>query len=181
MLKSIVGSIQEQGLYFNTTNTDRIWASLHRRWNEAHLKVEYEHLCQGDEIKVYFNKYIKDCRVNIPDIYNHNSSCITCKADIAHIIIEFYFNFKGSILDVLHSRRESTSWMLLYQHFTARYFLPCREINGLLHKFTGSSEIRKATDDLTETIHAFAHFMLIYTSGFLLLSNLQGEWLLIIF
>jgi hypothetical protein len=34
--------------------------------NEAHLKVEYERLCQGDGIKVYFDKYAKDCVVNIP-------------------------------------------------------------------------------------------------------------------
>lgn len=64
-----------------------------------------------------------------------------------------------------------------YQHFIATRLLPCGEIDGPLRKFTGSSEIGKATDDLTKAVHAFAHFMLIYTSGFLLLSDLQGEWL----
>ncbi|KAG9316858.1 hypothetical protein JVU11DRAFT_2930 [Chiua virens] len=121
--------------------------------NEAHLKVEYEHLCQGDGIKVYFDKYVKEAQ---------------------YIVADFYFNFKGSILGVLHSRRESTSWILPYQHFIAMRLLPCGEIDGPLRKFTGNSKIGKATDDLTKAVHAFAHFMLIYMSGFLLLSNLQG-------
>ena len=90
-------------------------------------------------------------------------------------MLDFYFNFKGSILGVLHSKRESTSWILPYRHFIATRLLPCGEIDGPLRKFTGSSEIGKATDDLTNAIHAFAHFMLIYTSGSLLLSDLQGE------
>ena len=93
------------------------------------------------------------------------------------IVLDFYFNFKGSILGVLHSKRESTSWILPYQHFIATCLLPWGEINRPLCKFTGSKEISKATDDLTQAIHAFAHFMLIYMSGSLLLSDLQGKWL----
>ncbi|KIK76850.1 hypothetical protein PAXRUDRAFT_93759, partial [Paxillus rubicundulus Ve08.2h10] len=91
-----------------------------------------------------------------------------------HIIVDFYFYFKDSILGVLHSRRESRSWILPYRHFIATHLLPCGEVDGPLYKFTRSSEIGPATDDLTKVIHAFAHFMLIYTSGFLLLSDLQG-------
>ncbi|KAF8445061.1 hypothetical protein L210DRAFT_3394110, partial [Boletus edulis BED1] len=89
-------------------------------------------------------------------------------------VVDFYFNFEGSILGVLHSKSESASWILPYRHFIATRLLPCGEIDGPLRKFTGSSEIGKATDDLTKAVHAFAHFMLIYTSGFLLLSDLQG-------
>ncbi|KAF8550906.1 hypothetical protein OG21DRAFT_1487409 [Imleria badia] len=54
--------------------------------NEAHLKVEYERLCQGDGIKVHFDKHAKDCKANtpgtvtIPPLFmNHDA----CKADIA--------------------------------------------------------------------------------------------------
>ena len=138
------------------------------------MKVEYERLCQGDGIKVYFDKYTKDCVVNIPGMVII-PPVLLVKLTMTHIVLDFYFNFKGSILGVLHSRRESGSWILPYRHFIAMRLLPCGEIDGPLHKFTGSSEIGKATDDLTKVIHAFAHFMLIYTSGSLLLSDLQGE------
>ncbi|KAH7907579.1 kinase-like domain-containing protein, partial [Hygrophoropsis aurantiaca] len=71
-------------------------------------------------------------------------------------------------------RKESQSWILPYRYFIATRLLPCGKVDGELRKFTGNDDIGPLDDDLTRAIHAFAHFMLIYTSGYLLLADLQG-------
>jgi len=48
-------------------------------------------------------------------------------------------------------------------------------MDGKVKKFTGNDDIGdQPSDPLTEAIHAFAHFSLVYTKGYLLLCDLQG-------
>ncbi|TDL13748.1 hypothetical protein BD410DRAFT_846650 [Rickenella mellea] len=117
---------------------------------EEYLKKEYELLRMGAVIKDSFDQHATNNDVHFPP---------------------FYFNFKHSILGELE---EDVDGMFRYSHFLATCLLPCGPIDTPIRKFTGNVNLGEARDELSKVIHAFAHFSLVYTRGFLLLCDLQG-------
>jgi len=88
--------------------------------------------------------------------------------------LEFYFNFPLSILGELVPSVSSQSQHLPYRHFLATPLLPCGEADPKIKKFTGNDQIGTAEDHMTQAIHAFAHFSVIYSQKNLLFCDLQG-------
>lgn len=92
------------------------------------------------------------------------------------MLLAFYFNFKDSILGELVIDEQSAPKMnIRHIHFIATPLLPCGKADSKVKKFTGHSEVGPATDDITKAIHAFAHFSLMYSSGYLVFCDLQGN------
>ena len=87
---------------------------------------------------------------------------------------EFYFNFKDSIFGEICGSATSGSRIISHQHFLATFLLPCGQVDGKIQKFTGSDDIGDAPDNITKAIHAFTHFLLLYSQGHLLFCDLQG-------
>jgi Alpha-kinase family len=65
--------------------------------------------------------------------------------------------------------------LLMYRHFLATPLLPRGEADPEILKFTGNDEIRDAGNRLTQAIHAFAHFSVVYPDRNLLFCDLQDE------
>ena len=91
-------------------------------------------------------------------------------------LLEFYFNFPSSILGELVPSVSSQSRPLPYRHFLATPLLPCGEADPQIKKFTGNDQIGVADDNMTQAIHAFAHFSVIYSQKNLLFCDLQGAF-----
>ena len=69
----------------------------------------------------------------------------------------------------------SQSRPLPYRHFLATPLLPC-EADPQIKKFMGNDQIGVADDNMTQAIHAFAHFSVIYSQKNLLFCDLQGAF-----
>ncbi|KAF8812039.1 hypothetical protein BYT27DRAFT_7208000 [Phlegmacium glaucopus] len=118
------------------------------------LEEEYKLLCQGHAFKLAFDEHAKDQKILA--------------------IPKFYFNFPSSILGELVPSVSSQSRLLPYRHFLATPLLPCGEADPKIKKFTGNDQVGPAEDNLTQAIHAFAHFSVIYSQKNLLFCDLQG-------
>lgn len=106
-------------------------------------------------------------------VSQHHDSCACSEAEF--ILLAFYFNFKDSILGELVIDERSALKNIRHIHFIATPLLPCGKADSKVKKFTGHSEVGPATDDITKAIHAFAHFSLVYSSGYLVFCDLQGN------
>ncbi|EDR15925.1 uncharacterized protein LACBIDRAFT_301407 [Laccaria bicolor S238N-H82] len=91
-------------------------------------------------------------------------------------IPSFYFNFKSSLFGKLQPSLSSGSRIVPHKYFLATKLLPCSKADGSIKKFTRNDEIGNAMDDLTKAIHAFAHFLLIYSHSHLLFCDLRGAY-----
>ena len=85
----------------------------------------------------------------------------------------FYFNFRGSFYGELACPVD-VPCVIRYRQFLVTPLLPCGELDGKIQKFTGNADLGPASDAMTKAIHAFAHFSLLYSHGFLLFCDLQG-------
>ncbi|KAH7909727.1 hypothetical protein BJ138DRAFT_1127442 [Hygrophoropsis aurantiaca] len=117
------------------------------------LEAEYQALCKLDYFKQHFDNHAKENEVNVP------SFCV---------------NFKGSFLGQLHLTTESKSSHLPFHHFLATKLLPCGKVDGKLRRFTGNDEIGKIVDHLDQAVHAFAHFIVVYSGRYIVMCDLQG-------
>jgi hypothetical protein len=90
--------------------------------------------------------------------------------------LEFYFNCKNAIFGKIKRETASNSSVVPYYHFIATPLLPCGEVDGKVIKYTGNDYIGEADDPMTQAVHAFAHFSLVYTSNYLLFCDLQGKY-----
>jgi hypothetical protein len=90
--------------------------------------------------------------------------------------LAFYFNFRDSILGtiIVDERVGNGHRHLLFHHFIATPLLPCGKFDVPFKKFTGNDSIGDAEDDMTTAIHAFAHFLVLYSSQELVFCDLQG-------
>jgi hypothetical protein len=83
-------------------------------------------------------------------------------------MIGFRVNFDGTffarVCDPVHDQPP---------YFLATCLLPCGPLVPLW-KFTGNLEVGDANDNLSQAIHAFAHFSLKWSKGYVLLCDLQG-------
>lgn len=118
----------------------------------GYLEEEYRLLIQADMFCDAFFAYAKDCEVNLP---------------------RFRFNVEDAILGSVLPEDMSPA-VLPYRHFLATKLLPCGEMDGQVVKFTGNGDIGEAHDDITKAIHAFVHFVLVYTRRTVLLCDVQG-------
>ncbi|KAF9530864.1 kinase-like domain-containing protein, partial [Crepidotus variabilis] len=80
----------------------------------------------------------------------------------------------GAILGQLIPSPVTDEIPLPYVFFLATPLLPVGQLYGTLRKFTGNGEIGKADNDITKTVHAFAHFSLLYSDHEVLICDLQG-------
>ena len=85
--------------------------------------------------------------------------------------IDFYFNFKDSILGMV---AEESFGPLHFRQFIATPLLPFSTIDAPVKKFTGNGELGDATDHITQAIHAFAHFSVVYSTENIVFCDLQG-------
>jgi hypothetical protein len=135
------------------------------------LKAEYKLLCTGYGLKICFDNWARERKVNVPR--GHLNYIFIC-VQVLTLLTDFSFNFEGSIYGCLRSLRESGGRDIPFRHFIATPLLPCGRTDAQIQKFTGSDDIGDAVDDLTMAVHAFAHFSLVYTQNDLLLCDLQG-------
>jgi hypothetical protein len=66
---------------------------------------------------------------------------------------------------------------LPYFDFIATPLLPCGPVDALIEKFTGNDNAGNPPgprEDLTAVLHAFTHYVAIFSRGHLLLCDLQG-------
>ena len=140
------------------------------------LEEEYKLLCQCHGFKAAFDEHAKRLNVvNIPSM-SFKFLYVISKFTYSNLIPEFYFNFPSSILGELITSPLSKSWRLPYHHFLATPLLPCGEADPKIKKFMGNDEIGKASDNLSQAIHAFTHFSVIYSQWNLLFCDLQGKY-----
>jgi hypothetical protein len=95
---------------------------------------------------------------------------------IMTIIAAFRFHVKGAILGKL-VLGFAEYLPLAHLDFIASPLLPCSQLDGPLLKFTGHDDCGTPTknDHLMMAIHAFAHFVVIYSEKKIMLCDLQGE------
>ena len=91
----------------------------------------------------------------------------------AHLKTVFQVNFDGAFMGKVTTEADST----LPAYFLATRLLPCSSFDAL-KKFTGNKSVLPPTDAISKAIHAFAHYSLLYTKGYLVLCDLQGFFLL---
>ncbi|KAJ7070272.1 hypothetical protein B0H15DRAFT_793713, partial [Mycena belliarum] len=91
----------------------------------------------------------------------------------------FEFNVNGAFigalepLDRLPDGRSAD--VLSHTHFLATPFLPCGKAHAPVKKFTGNADCGGPPEDLlTAAIHAFSHYVSIYSGNNLVLCDLQG-------
>ena len=66
---------------------------------------------------------------------------------------------------------------LPYWDFIATRLLPCGPIDGSIEKFTGNDNVGPSPglkEHLTTTLHAFTHYVAVFSRENLLLCDLQG-------
>lgn len=88
---------------------------------------------------------------------------------------EFYFNADSAIFGIIQSSDINEN--IVSRYFLATRLLPCGPNDAAVKKFTGNDDPGSppsARDHLTHAIHAFSHFSVVYSQGFLLLCDLQG-------
>jgi len=86
--------------------------------------------------------------------------------------LEFYFNFKDSILGTIH---EDSFGSLRFRQFIATPLLPCGDVDAPIKKFTGNGQLGEANDHMTWAIQAFAHFSVVYSQENIVFCDLQGS------
>ncbi|CAK5265858.1 unnamed protein product [Mycena citricolor] len=90
------------------------------------------------------------------------------------------FNFKDAFVGkFVHgcSEEEFFEQPLVHAHFLATPLLPCGSIDKPLRKFTGNENCGAAphrNDLLTASLHAFTHWMALYTNEDALICDIQG-------
>lgn len=82
----------------------------------------------------------------------------------------------GAILGALEPfEGGSNNDVLPLTHFLATRLLPCGIVDTPIQKFTGNADCGAGpTDHLTAAIHAFSHYVPIFTDNELVLCDLQG-------
>ncbi|KAJ7021739.1 hypothetical protein C8F04DRAFT_1313352 [Mycena alexandri] len=119
------------------------------------LRGELTNLHNGAMILKDFRELADECGVNLPP---------------------FKFNVDGAILGALEPFEGSgNNDVLPLTHFLATRFLPCGVVDTPIQKFTGNADCgAEPTDHLTATVHAFSHYVPIFTDNELVLCDLQG-------
>ncbi|KAF9451474.1 hypothetical protein P691DRAFT_838580 [Macrolepiota fuliginosa MF-IS2] len=133
--------------------TQPLETTLDGNYVEEVLGAEFKLLYQCDRFKSEFDKYAQaEGMSGIPD---------------------FYSNFKGAIFGELHGTKLSNSCIVPYRMFLATPLLPTKI---KIHKFTGNDLLGDADldDGLTMAIHAFTHFLLMYSYDYMIFRDLQG-------
>lgn len=94
---------------------------------------------------------------------------------LASRISEFYFNYEEAFISTLVANADG-GHHLPHKTFIATLLLPCGDLNGKIQKFTGNMEFGPVdkNEHLTMAIHAFTHFMAVYTQKTIVLCDLQG-------
>jgi hypothetical protein len=90
----------------------------------------------------------------------------------------FRFNVEGAILGVLEPLDDDhplVDKQLPHLTFLATRLLPCGPVDQPIQKFTGNNDCGAApTDPITLVLHAFSHFIAVYTGNDAILCDLQG-------
>ncbi|KAJ7694287.1 hypothetical protein B0H16DRAFT_1351741, partial [Mycena metata] len=90
----------------------------------------------------------------------------------------FRFNLDGAIFGVLEPLEKDQYMVdqpLPHFNFLATQLLPCGPDDEPIQKFTGNSDCGEPpTDAITAQLHAFSHFIKVYTRGNAILCDLQG-------
>lgn len=140
----------------------------------AMLKEEYRLLCQCDGFKAQFDEFSEAQDVltisREYEIFTYSSFNLPLYA-------AFYFNFKGSIYGEIQASMTSGSRTIPKKNFLATLLLPCGKLDAKVKKFMGNDDIGDALDNMTKAVHAFAHWLLLYSWGHILFCNLQGIFL----
>lgn len=93
---------------------------------------------------------------------------------------EFRFNLEHAILGKFTTLNGDADPLgppaqLPFFNFIATRLLPCSEIDKPIEKFTGNDDVGSAPkDDMTEVLHAFSHYVMVYSCENLALCDLQG-------
>lgn len=91
-------------------------------------------------------------------------------------ITVFYFNLPGAFIGCLEVA-DGGGRPIPYRHFIATPLLPCSELDSKVQKITGNDRLLTPHSDLEHAIHAFSHFVWLWTHGDLFLCDLQGKTL----
>jgi hypothetical protein len=131
------------------------------------LRAEYALLCMANFFKAELTNLRRIVGWLQYPVRDHWQSCFSLIS-----LSEFYFNFEKSIIGTL---TEDSAGFLLHHHFIATPLLPCGTMDAPVKKFTGNGLLGDATDHITSTTHAFAHFSVLYSSNNIVFCDLQGS------
>ncbi|KAK7055717.1 kinase-like domain-containing protein [Favolaschia claudopus] len=123
------------------------------------LSEEYRNLQFGEEMRKEFELLAREQDVQLPS---------------------FRFHLEGAIFgrfQVLSDSDVDSRARLGHIDFLATRLLPCGPAHKPIQKFTGNDDCGpEPTDPLTMTLHAFSHFVSVYTNNDAILCDLQGMY-----
>jgi hypothetical protein len=166
-LTSLKGRFGDQE-YAIMTHHEKMGASN----NSLQIAKEYELLLQGQYFHKRFVELATDCGVQLPSEWS--SSCTRFISDL----LEFHFHVEGAFLGKIVPDSQCADVAIPYDDFIATRLLPCAEIDGPTIKFTGNDDCGNPpakNEILCMAIHAFSHFVPVYSHNQFLLCDLQGE------
>ncbi|KAJ7166547.1 hypothetical protein C8R43DRAFT_1232520 [Mycena crocata] len=122
------------------------------------LSEELHYLHFGEAVRTEFVSLASEYNMNLP---------------------QFRFNAEGAILGFLEPVEQSSTqnMQLPHRNFLATRLLPCGPVDKPIHKFTGNHDCGGAPKDpMTMVLHAFSHFVPVFTNNDSILCDLQGMY-----
>ena len=155
--------------------------------NRHMLRAEFENLIQGESFRKGFEDLGLEYSVSPP-----GSLWSIITETILMLLPEFHFNLAHAILGRFTEESTNVTSIakppsgLPFFDFMATHLLPCGPVDAPIKKFTGNDDVGPAPgpkETMTITLHAFTHYIGIFSHGNLILCDLQGTvfviyWLL---
>ena len=149
--------------------------------NASILEAEFENLVQGEAFRSSFEDLAQEYGTSLPSTLPVAKAYKNIRLNF-YSLAEFRFNLAHAILGFFVDDESITEPTdppcgLPYFDFIATRLLPCGVIDAPIEKFTGNDDVGPPPghkEELTVALHAFTHFIVIFSRGNLLLCDLQG-------
>jgi len=149
------------------------------------LQKEFSLLLQCHKFKDAFDQLAKDAGCNLPGQYigvQHTSIKWVWSTDTNHTLVAFYFNYPRAILGrliTLVAEVAPAVPLVPHAYFITTPLLACGEYDKGVIKYSGQLGFSADPDPsgIRDAVHAFVHFLYIWSKGFMIFSDLQGVFL----
>ncbi|KAH9921376.1 hypothetical protein B0H21DRAFT_843644 [Amylocystis lapponica] len=127
--------------------------------NRFLLQEEFRLLVMGNTLKQHFDEHVKTSQADAHDKI---------------IVPSFQFHLKGAIFGRLELSIPDSGRLIPFRHFIATPLLPCGPHDAPVRKFTGNETLNPPKDNLEEAVHAFSHFVWLWSRNDIFMCDLQG-------